>query len=169
MLEAKVIYIYENYVKLIIRHKTIILYFLTTTCRSYCLVKLQIWINHVDTWRRFDDDTTFMRLLIYFASTLKQLRLSKEMQLYKAINSVKIIFLGFWAMLQGSYTVEKVLKNIYFVFCILYNACQRLLLVDTKKNIDSFTFYFLSVAMYSCIKQRFAENYQRKLSIDDWK
>ena len=135
MLEAKVIYIYENYVKLIIRHKTIILYFLTTTCRSYCLVKLQVWINHVDTWRRFDDDTTFMRLLIYFASTLKQLRLSKEMQLYKAINSIKIIFLGFWAMLQGSYTVEKVLKNIYFVFCILYNACQRLLLVDTKKKI----------------------------------
>ena len=99
MLEAKVIYIYENYVKLIIRHKTIILYFLTTTCRSYCLVKLQVWINHVDTWRHFDDDTTFMRLLIYFASTLKQLRLSMEMQLYKAINSVKIIFLGFWAML----------------------------------------------------------------------
>ena len=30
---------------------------------------------------------------------------------------------------------RKVLKNIYFVFCILYNACQRLLLVDTNTKI----------------------------------
>ena len=83
------------------RYKTIILYFLTTTCRSCSLVKLHVWINHVDTWRRFDDDTTSMRLHIYFVSTLKQLCLSKGMQL----NSVKSIFLGFWAMVQSSYTV----------------------------------------------------------------
>ena len=87
------------------RHKTIILYFLTTTCRSYFLVKLRVWINHVDTWRRFDDDTKSMRLHIYFVSTLKQLCVSKGMQLYKAINSAKKIFLGFWAMVQSSYTV----------------------------------------------------------------
>ena len=61
-------------------HKTIILYFLTTACRTYFLAKLQVWIDHVDTWRRFDDDTS-MRLHIYFVSTLKQLCLSKGMQL----------------------------------------------------------------------------------------
>ena len=77
------------------RHKTIILYFLTTTCRSYFLVKLQVLINHVDTWRRFDDDTKSMRLHIYFVSTLKHLCVSKGMQLYKAINFVKIFFEDF--------------------------------------------------------------------------
>ena len=122
------------------RHKTVILCFLTTTCRSYFLVKLQVWINHLDTWRRFDDDTTSMQLHIYFVLTLKQLCLSKGMQLYKAINSFKSIFLGLWAMLQCSCTVENVLKNTYFVFCILHNTFQRHLLVDTNKKIDSFAF-----------------------------
>ena len=122
------------------RHKTIILYFLTTTFIRYFLVKLQVWINHVDTWRHFDHDTTSMQLRIYFVLTLKQLCLSKAMQLYKAINSFKSIFLGFWAMLQSSYTVENILENTYFVFCILYYTFQRLLLVDTNKKIDSFSF-----------------------------
>ena len=145
------------------RHKTIILCFLTTTCRSCSLVKLHVWINHVDTWRRFDDDTTSMRLHIYFVSTLKQLGLSKGMQLkyFSRIlsNGAEQLYCN----------VEKVLENIYFVFCILYNAFQRLIVVDTnKQNIDSFAFWFPSVAMYGSIKQRFAQSYQRKLSIDDW-
>ena len=121
------------------RHKTIILYFLTTTCRSCSLVKLHVWINHVDTWRCFDDDTTSMRLHMYFASTLKQLCLSKGMQL----NSVKSIFLGFWAMVQSSYTV---MKKKFWKTSILYSAScitpfkDCLLLILIKKNIDSFAF-----------------------------
>ena len=43
-------------------------------------------------------------------------------------------------MLQSSYTVENILENTYFVFCILYYTFQRLLLVDTNKKIDSFSF-----------------------------
>ena len=97
------------------RHKTIILYFLTTTCRSCSLVKLHVWINHVDTWRRFDDDTTSMWLHIYFLSTLKQLCLSEGMQL----NSVKSIFLGFWAMVQSSYIV---MKKKFWKMSISYSA-----------------------------------------------
>ena len=120
------------------RHKAIVLYFLTTTCRSCSLVKLHVWINHVDTWRRVDDDTTSMLLHIYFVSTLEQLSLSKGMQR----NSVKSVFLKFWAMVQRLYcNVEKDLENIYFVSWVLYNAFRRLLVVDTnKKNIDSFAF-----------------------------
>ena len=122
-------------------HKTIILYFLTTRCKSYCLVKLQDWIIHLGTWRRFDDDTTSMRLYTDFLSTLKRLCLSNAMQLYKTINSVKSIFQGFGTMLQSSYPVKKVLAYTYFVFCILYNAFQRMLLVHTnKKNIESSAF-----------------------------
>ena len=120
-------------------HKTIILYFFNNyhVCRSCSsLVKLHVWINHVDAWCCFDD--TSMRLW-YFVQRWNNC-LSKVMQL----NSVKSIFLGFWAIMQRSYiycNVEKVLENIYFVFCILYNAFQRLLVVDTnKKNIDSFAF-----------------------------
>ena len=60
------------------------------------------------------------------------------MQLYKTTNSVNSIFLGFWTMVQSRYNVEKVLENTCFVFCILDNAFQRLLLVDTnKKSIES--------------------------------
>ena len=119
-------------------YKTIILYFLTTTCKSYCLVKLQVWIIHLDTWRCFDDDTTSMWLHADFLSTLKRLCLSKGMQLYKTINSVKSIFLGFWAMIQSSYHAKNVLAYTYFAFCILYNVFQRMLLVNTnKKNIES--------------------------------
>ena len=125
------------------RHKTIILYFLTTTCRSCSLVKLHVWINHVDTWRRFDDDTTSMQLHIYFVLTLKELRLSMGMQLYKAINSFKSIFLGFWARVQSSYTV--VYKKFwetsisYSAFCITpFKDCLLLILIKT--NIDSFAF-----------------------------
>ena len=116
-------------------YKTIILYFLTTTCKSYFLVKLQLWIIHVGKWRRFDDDTTSMRFHTDFLSTLKRLYMSKGMQLYKTINSVKSIFLGFWAMVQSSYHVKSVLVYTYFVFCILYNAFQRMLLVNTNKKI----------------------------------
>ena len=72
------------------------------------------------TLRRFDDDTTSMRLHTDFLSTLKRFCLSKRMQLYKTINSVKSIFPGFWAMVQSSYYVKKVLAYTYFVFCILY-------------------------------------------------
>ena len=39
-------------------NKTIILYFVTTMYRSYFLVKLQVWIIHMDTWCRFDDNTS---------------------------------------------------------------------------------------------------------------
>ena len=43
-------------------------------------------------------------------------------------------------MLQSSYTVENVLENTYSVFCIFYNAFERLFLVDTNKKIDTFAF-----------------------------
>ena len=121
------------------RHKTIILYFLTTMCRSCSLVKLHVWINHVDKWRRFDDDMTSMRLNIYFVSPLKQLCLSKGMQL----NSVKSIFLGFWTMVQSSYTV---IQKKFWKTSISYSASlitpfkDCLLLILIKKNIDSFAF-----------------------------
>ena len=51
-------------------------------------------------------------------------------------------FLGFSAMVPNNYDVEKVLENTYFVFYILYNAFQRLLLVDTtnKKVYGKFPF-----------------------------
>ena len=136
-------------------YKTIILYFLTTTCKSYFLVKLQVWIIHVCTWRRFDDNTTSMQLHTDFLSTLKRLCQSTGMQLYKTINSVKSIFLGFWAMVQSSYHVKKVLAYTHFVFCILYNTFQRMSLINTnKKKFESSGFWFLGVAMYSSIKQR---------------
>ena len=123
-------------------HKSFTFYFLTTTCKSYFLVKAQVSIIHVDTSRCFDDDTRSIRLHIDFAWTLKGLFLSKGMQLYKTINSVKSIFLGFSAMVPNNYDVEKVLENTYFVFYILYNAFQRLLLVDTtnKKVYGKFPF-----------------------------
>ena len=70
-----------------------------------------------------------------YRSTLKRLCLSTGMQLYKTINSIKIIFLGFWTMLQNSYHVKKVLTYTYFVFCILCNAFQRMLIVNTNKKI----------------------------------
>ena len=121
-------------------HKTITLYLLTTTCRSYFLVKLQVWIIHVDTWRRFSDDTRSIRLHIDFASTLKRLCLSKGMQLYKTINSVKSIFLGFSAMVPNSYDVQKVSENTYFVFYILpFKDCFSLILL-IKKFMESFAF-----------------------------
>ena len=110
--------------------KTIILYFLTTKFRSYCLVKVQVWIIHVDTCR-FDDDTPSMQFYTDFASALKQFFLSERMQLYKAINSVKSVFLGFWAMMQSSFHVGKVLANTYLVFCILYTF-QRQPLIDNN-------------------------------------
>ena len=51
----------------------------------------------------------------------------------------------------------------YSAFCITpFKDC--LSLIPVKKNIDSFSSQFLSVAMYSSIKQRFAQNYQRKRS-----
>ena len=37
-------------------------------------------------------------------------------------------------MVPNNYDVEKVLENTYFVFYILYNAFQRLLLVDTTNK-----------------------------------
>ena len=87
--------------------------FLTTTCKSYFLVKLQVWIIQVDnyTGRPFDDDTRSKGLHIDFVLTLKRLCLSKKMQLYKT-NSVKSIFLGFSAMVPNSYHVKNVLENI---------------------------------------------------------
>ena len=102
--------------------------------KSDFLVKLQVWIIHVGKWRRFDDYAKSMRFHTDFLSTLKWLCLSTGMQLYKTINSVKSIFLGFWAMVQSSYHVKKVLACTYFVFCILYNAFQRMLLVNTNKK-----------------------------------
>ena len=69
-------------------YKAITCYFLTTTFRSYFLVKLQVWIIYIDTWRRFDDGTTFTRLHMDFVSTLKRLCLSKEMQPYETINKL---------------------------------------------------------------------------------
>ena len=114
-------------------YKTIILYFVTTMCRSYFLVKLKVWIIHVDAWCRFDDNTTSLLLHIDFASTLKRLCLSKGMQLYKAINSVKTIFQEIWAMVQSSYHVENGFgEHSFRILHFIYNAYQRLLLVDTK-------------------------------------
>ena len=51
-------------------------------------------------------------------------------------------------MVQSSYHVKKVLAYTYFRFCILYNAFQRVPLINTdKKNIESSGFWFLDVAM----------------------
>ena len=113
-------------------YKTIILYFLATTCKSYFLVKLQVWIIHVCTWRRFDDNTTSMQLHTDFLSTLKRLCQSTGMQLYKTINSVKSIFLGFWAMVQSSYHVKKFRRTpiSYSAFCkTLFKECFSLILI----------------------------------------
>ena len=60
--------------------------------------------------------------------------LSRGMQLYKTITSVKSIFLGFSAMVPNSYHAEKVLEHIYFIFYILYNTFQRLILIDTNNK-----------------------------------
>ena len=114
-------------------YKTIILCFVTTMCRSYFLVKLQIWINHVDAWCRFDDNTTSMLLHIDFVSTLKRLCLSKGMQLYKTINSFETIFQEIWAMVRSSYHVENGFgEHSFRILQFIYNAYQRLLLVETK-------------------------------------
>ena len=114
-------------------YKTIILYFVTTMYRSYFLVKLQIWIIYVDAWCCFDDNATSVLLHIDFVSTLKRLCLSKGMQLYKTINSVKTIFQEIWAMVQSSYHVENGFgEHSFRILHFIYNAYQRLLLVDTK-------------------------------------
>ena len=120
-------------------YQTIILNFSTTTCKSYFLVKLQVWIIPV----RNEVVSRTIRCLCDFTQTSYRrwndsLCLSEGMQLYKTINSVKSIFLGFWAMVQTSYHVKTILEYTYFVFCILYNAFQRMLVVNTnKKNIGS--------------------------------
>ena len=114
-------------------YKTIILQFVTTMCRSYFLVKLQVWIIHVDAWCRFDDSTMSMLLHIDFVSTLKRLCLSNGMQLHKTINSVKTIFQEMWAMVPSSYHVEHGFgEHSFRILHFIYNAYQRLLLVDTK-------------------------------------
>ena len=134
ILGAKVIF-WKNYAEAAIEpspYKTIISYFLTTTCKSYFLVKLQVLIIYVGTWRRFDDDTTSMQLHRDFLSTLKRLCMSKGMQVYKTINSVKSSFLGFWTMVQSMDHVKKVLVYTYFVFCIfvmLFKECFSLILI----------------------------------------
>ena len=113
-------------------YKTIILDFVTAMRRSYFLVKLRVWIIHVDAWCRFDDKTTSMLLHIDFVSTLKRLCLSKGMQLYKTISSVKTIFQEIWAMVQGSYHVENGFgKQSFRILHFIYNAYKRLLLLDT--------------------------------------
>ena len=104
----------------------------------------------MNTLCRLGDDTTSVRLQIDFVLTLKRLRLSKEMQLYKTINSVKSIFLGFSAMVPNSYPVEKVLENTDFAFYILSNAFQKLFLVDTTNKKGT----ILGFAIYSSIKER---------------
>ena len=120
-------------------YKTIILNFSTTTCKSYFLVKLQVWIIHAG-----NDvlSTTIWRLCDFTQTSYRRwndsLCLFKGMHLYKTISSVKSIFLWFWVMVQSSYHVKTILEYTYFVFCILYNAFQRMLLVNTnKKNIES--------------------------------
>ena len=130
MFSGKIIWSYSEAAIDPSSYKGITFYFLTTTFRSYFWVKLQVWIIYVDTWRRFNDGTTSTRLHMDFVSTLKRLCLSKVMQLYKRINSIKSIFLVF----LNSYHVEKVLENTYFVFYILYNPFQNLLLVDTTNK-----------------------------------
>ena len=116
-------------------YKIIIFHFLTTTCKSYFSVKLQYLIIQVGTWRRFDDGTTSMQLQTDLLLTLKLLCMSKGMQVYKTINSVKSNFLGFWAMVQSMDHVKKVFAYTYFVFRNLYNAFQRIPLVNTNKKI----------------------------------
>ena len=107
------------------RHKTIILYFLTTTCRSCSLVKSHVWINHVDTWHCFDDDATSMQLHIYLISTLKQLCLSK----------------GIFSTILSSggeqlyCNVEKVLENIYFISASCTTPFKDCLLLILIKEI----------------------------------
>ena len=110
---------------------------------------LQVWVIHLDTWRCFDDDMTSIQLHIDSVSPLKRLCLSQGMQLYKTINSVKSIFLGFSAMVPKSYHVEKVLENTYFVFYILYNAFQKLLLVDTTNKKVYWKFCILVPGFYN--------------------
>ena len=37
-------------------------------------------------------------------------------------------------MVPNSYDAEKVLEDIYFIFCILYNTFQRLIVIDTTNK-----------------------------------
>ena len=37
-------------------------------------------------------------------------------------------------MVPNSHDAEKVLEDIYFIFCILYNTFQRLILIDTTNK-----------------------------------
>ena len=37
-------------------------------------------------------------------------------------------------MVPNSYHAEKVLEHIYFIFYILYNTFQRLILIDTNNK-----------------------------------
>ena len=124
-------------------YTTITLYFLTTASRSYFFSKvtgLSYPRGYMMSFRRwYDIYTTSYRLLVDVELTLSV----SGMQLYKTINSVKSIFLPFSAVVPNSYHVVKVSENTYFVFCILYNAFQRLLLVDTSKKKVSWMFHIL--------------------------
>ena len=47
-------------------YKTVTLYFLTSTCRSYFFSKITgLNYPHTDIWRRFDDDTTSSYTTLY--------------------------------------------------------------------------------------------------------
>ena len=52
-------------------------------------------------------------------------------------------------MVPNSYHVEKVLENTYFVFYILYNAFQKLLLVDTTNKKVYWKFCILVPGFYN--------------------
>ena len=122
--------------KLSHRHKTIILYFLTTTCRSCSLVKLHVWINHVDTWRRFNDDiyNVYQSMQLHIAILCINIETTMSVSKGMQLNSVKSIFLGFCAMFQSSYTVmyKKYWKTSisYSAFCITpFKDCLLLMLI----------------------------------------
>ena len=113
-------------------HKTIMLYFLTTTCGDYFLTKLQVSINHVVS--------TTIRRLCDFTYTLCRSWNNSVCLRDATLQSNKLLQKYFSRVLSNGAeqlycNVEKVLENTYFVFCILYNAFQRLLLVDTNKKI----------------------------------
>ena len=106
------------------------------------------------TWRRFDDDTTSMRFHTDFLSTLKRLCMSKGLQLYKTINSVKSIFLGFWAMVQskGTYIPNGWIFSSFLVMVTVDNGCfwlRNFLLIPTFPG-----FYFYHIE-YSKIRTVF--------------
>ena len=118
-------------------NKAITFCFLTTTFRSYFLLKLQVWIIYVEAWHRFDDGMTFTRLHMDFVSTLKRLSVKGDATLqnnklcqryFSSIFRTAIMYKKFWRT-PISYSTfcithfktcfSLILQNVYWKFGIL--------------------------------------------------